>query len=64
MLGVHSTATDRDIKLAFRKLALQFHPDKNRDPAAEDHFKTITSAYAVLSDKHSRQEYDVTVPLH
>jgi molecular chaperone DnaJ len=46
------------IKDAFRKLALQFHPDRNKDPGAEERFKEIAAAYAVLSDPGKRAEYD------
>jgi hypothetical protein len=53
ILGVHTASSDRDIKTAFRKLALQFHPDKNKAVDAEDIFKSVTGAYAVLSDKVS-----------
>ena len=61
LLGLHSSASDKEIRTAYRKLALQHHPDKNKDPASEEVFKELTSAYAVLSDKVSRQEYDLTV---
>lgn len=53
ILKVSLNATERDIKIAYRKLALQFHPDKNKEKGAEDMFKKITSAYAILSDKVS-----------
>ena len=60
-LGVSKTATERQIKTAYRQLALKFHPDKNKDAGAEDKFKTITGAYSVLSDKvryaHTFQKY-------
>jgi hypothetical protein len=52
ILGVEATATERDIKTSYRKLALKYHPDKNKEPGAEDMFKTITSAYAVLVNKN------------
>jgi molecular chaperone DnaJ len=56
VLGVPSTATDKEITRAYRKLAKQFHPDAN--PGAEDRFKEITAAYDVLGDSAKRKEYD------
>lgn len=58
-LGVAKTATAAEIKKAYRKLALKFHPDKNPgDSKAEERFKEISEAYAVLSDQEKRQQYD------
>jgi curved DNA-binding protein len=58
-LGVAKTATPDEIKKAYRKLALKFHPDKNQgDSKAEERFKEISEAYAVLSDQEKRQQYD------
>jgi hypothetical protein len=51
ILGVSKDATQDDIKKAFRKLALRFHPDRNKDPGATAMFKEINEAYAVLSGK-------------
>ena len=56
VLGVPSTATDKEITRAYRKLAKQFHPDAN--PGTEDRFKEITAAYDVLGDANRRKEYD------
>lgn len=58
LLGVERTATDRQIKKAFRKLALKYHPDKNKKPGAEEKFKQIAQAYEVLSDSEKRKQYD------
>ena len=60
ILGVQRGASKDDIKAAYRKLALQFHPDRNKDPGAEDRFKQISEAYAVLSDDDKRKQYDVS----
>lgn len=58
ILGIAKTAKDEDIKKAYRKMALQFHPDKNKSAGAEDRFKEIAEAYEVLSDKDKRALYD------
>jgi len=59
VLGVTRTSTDQEIKSAYRKLALQFHPDRNPgDKAAEDKFKEAAEAYAVLADTDKRHMYD------
>ena len=58
ILGVPKTAKDDEIKKAYRKLALIWHPDKNKSPGAEDKFKEISEAYDVLSDKEKRKIFD------
>jgi molecular chaperone DnaJ len=58
VLGVARDADERAIKDAFRKLALQYHPDRNKSPGAEERFKEIAEAYAVLSDPEKRAGYD------
>jgi len=58
VLGVAKDAEQKAIKDAFRNLALKFHPDRNKEPGAEEHFKEIAEAYAVLSDPKKRAEYD------
>lgn len=60
VLGVEKTATQDEIKKAFRKLAIQYHPDKNPgDAAAEEKFKEINAAYSVLGDEQKRSQYDM-----
>jgi len=58
VLGVSRNATQEEIKNAYRKLALQYHPDRNKSPDAEEKFKGISEAYAVLSDEEKRRQYD------
>ncbi len=58
VLGVPRDADQKAIKDAFRKLALQYHPDRNKVPGAEERFKEIAEAYAVLSDPGKRADYD------
>src|SRR5215471_18790881 len=59
VLGVSRGASEQDLKKAYRRLAHQYHPDKNQtDPTAEEKFKEAAEAYAVLSDADQRQRYD------
>ena len=58
VLGVPKNAGKGDIKNAYRKLALQYHPDRNKSQGAEERFKEISEAYAVLSDDDKRKQYD------
>ncbi len=58
ILGVGKTATLEEIKKSYRKLALEWHPDRNKAPAANEKFKEINEAYAVLSDPKKRETYD------
>ena len=57
-LGVSTSATEEEIRKAYRKLARQYHPDTSTEPDADERFKTISAAYDVLSNKDSRAEYD------
>ncbi len=58
VLGVEKSATAGDLKNAFRRLARKYHPDRSTEPDAEDRFKEIQEAYAVLSDDQKRSHYD------
>ena len=59
VLGVSRDASKDQIKDSYRKLAMQYHPDRNKSPEAEEKFKEISEAYAVLSDDEKRQQYDM-----
>ena len=59
ILGIPKGSNDQDIKNAYRKQALKYHPDKHKgEKEAEEKFKEINQAYEVLSDKSKRQQYD------
>src|ERR1700681_3117643 len=59
VLGVTRDCTPEQLKTAYRKLAMQYHPDRNNgDKGAEDRFKEVGEAYSVLSDPQKRQRYD------
>ncbi|ORC91622.1 heat shock protein DnaJ [Trypanosoma theileri] len=58
-LGVKPDASADEIKAAYKKLALQYHPDRNSDPGAEEMFKNISEAYHVIGNKERRREYDM-----
>jgi curved DNA-binding protein len=58
-LGVEKKASEEEIKKAYRKMAMKYHPDRNKgDKKAEDKFKELSEAYAVLSDKEKKKQYD------
>jgi DnaJ-class molecular chaperone len=59
ILEVDKKASQEDIKSAYRRLAMLYHPDKNKLPEAEEMFKKIAEAYSVLSDPSKRKQYDI-----
>src|SRR5512136_2771111 len=58
VLGVPKDSSEKDLKGAYRKLAMKYHPDRSEEPDAEEKFKELSEAYAVLSDPEKRQKYD------
>ncbi|MDP6422982.1 MAG: molecular chaperone DnaJ [SAR202 cluster bacterium] len=58
VLGIPKNASEEDVKKAFRKLALEYHPDRNKEEGAENRFKEVNEAYQVLSNQKKRAEYD------
>src|SRR5438105_2701650 len=59
ILGINRTATEQEIKSAYRRLAVKYHPDKNPgDATAEEKFKEAAEAYSILSDADQRRRYD------
>lgn len=59
ILNIDSKASLEEIRKSYKKLALEFHPDRNQEPDAEDRFKDISKAYQVLSDPDKRRQYDL-----
>ena len=58
VLGVPRTASDEELKKKYRKLALKYHPDRNKESSAAERFKEISTAYDILGDKDKRKKYD------
>ena len=64
ILGIPKTANEQEIKKAYRKMSLQYHPDRNPSPDAEEKIRKINEAYETLSDENKRREYDMGASAH
>ena len=62
VLGASRNSSQEEIRTKFRRLALEYHPDRNKDPKAQEKFKEINAAYQVLSDPQKRAQYDPLRP--
>ena len=63
ILGVSNNASNREITSAYRKLALKYHPDRNKSPQANEMMLKINTAYGILSDPHKRKQYDYSIQI-
>ena len=61
ILGLEATASDDEIKKAYRKLALKYHPDRNHEPGAENKFKEVSEAYSILGDPQKKAHLDASL---
>ena len=61
ILGIHPASSEAEIKRAYRRLAVTFHPDKNPDPEAENLFKEINEAYDIIGDPEKKRDYDLII---
>jgi DnaJ-class molecular chaperone len=59
ILGLEKNVSETEIKKAYRKLSLKYHPDKSSEPGTEEKFKEISKAYSILSDSDKRRDYDL-----
>ena len=57
-LGINRNANEEEVRKAFRKKAMEFHPDRNKEPGADAKFKEVNEAYQILSDPNRRAKYD------